>query len=103
MKLSNYTIFVITLTILIVVVITATTINISEQHEDKQIYAVHSKVEYYAKRCYLEGKCSGEVTLQSLYDLKYLNEQVVNPVTREVINPSLKINYTDNKIVIDWQ
>ena len=102
MKVSNYTIFVVTLTILIVVVITATTINLTENHEDKQIYAMQSKVEYYAKRCYLEGKCSGEVSLNKLYELKYINDQVVNPVTKEVIDSNLKINFVDNKVVINW-
>lgn len=100
-KISNFNIILLTLVILVVLVVTKTYITVNERHEEKAIYAMESKVEYYAKRCYLEGNCSGTISLQDLYDKGYLNE-VVNPVTSEVINSNLKINYVDDEIKIDW-
>lgn len=102
MKLSNYTIFICTIIILVVLIITTTTIKLSDDHEKKQIYAMQSKVEYYAKRCYLENKCSGEITLDKLYELSYISEEVVNPVSREIIRHDLPIKYENNKVVINW-
>jgi len=100
-RISNFTIFIVTIILLAVIVVTKTSFVLNEHHEEKALYAMHSKVEYYAKRCYLEGKCSGSITLQTLYDLGYLKE-VINPINKEVINSNLVIDYIDDKVVIDW-
>ena len=101
-RISNTFIIVITFLIITTFIITKTIILINENHENKQIYAMKSKVEYYAKRCYLEEKCSGEITLQTLYDNKYITSEVVNPITKEVIDSNLSIKYEDGKVVINW-
>ena len=100
-KVSNFTILFIVLLIIITIVGIFTIIKIQKNHEEKLIYAMKSKVEYKAERCYLEGICKDTITLGILYENKYLTE-VINPVTKEVIDPNLKLEYIDNKIKIDW-
>lgn len=101
MKISRFMIVFSTICILIVVVISVTTMRINDDHEKKLIYAMESKVEYYAKRCFLEEKCHGEVTLEMLYENGYLTE-VSHPVTKEIIDHNIKITFKDNKVTIDW-
>ncbi|MBR6072909.1 MAG: hypothetical protein IKP76_01130 [Bacilli bacterium] len=101
-KISVLWYFVITFAIIGIIIITKTVVVIKDQHEERSIYSMRSTVEYYAKRCYLEEKCNGTVTLQTLYDNEYLKNEVVNPVTKEVINHDLEIKYEDEKIIINW-
>ena len=100
-KVSNFTIIFIVLLVIITIVGIFTIIKIQKNHEEKLKYAMKSKVEYKAERCYLENICKDTITLNVLYENGYLTE-VVDPVTKEVIDPNLNINYIDNKIVIDW-
>ena len=101
-RISNFAIFITTIVIIAVILITQTVVTINNRHEEKLLYAMHTKVEYYAKRCFLEDVCKDNVTLQMLYDNQFLNEEVVNPITKEVIDPNLEIKFEDNKIVITW-
>ena len=97
-KISNFLIFSITLIIILVIVITNTIITMDRRHNERSIYAMESKVEYYAKRCYLESVCTGSITLNDLYT----NDEVINPVTKEVVDKNLVINYINSQIVINW-
>lgn len=101
-KISNFFIFISTICILTIIVITDTTIKINEHHEEKLIYAMESKIQVKAKRCYLENKCNGVVTLDYLYKNNYLDE-IVNPVTKEIINPNTTVEYKDNNIIIEYK
>lgn len=101
-KTSNFAIFTMTLCILTLIVIVSSSIKINDIHEEKLIYAMHSKVEYFAERCYLENKCTGDITLSTLYEREYLTE-VVDPVTKEIINYDTKISYINGNITIDWK
>ena len=101
-KFSVIWYFIVTFIIIIVIVLTKTVVVMKEQHEERALYSMHSTVEYYAKRCYLEEKCNGTVTLQTLYDNDYIKTEVVNPVTKEVINHDLEIKYENESIVINW-
>lgn len=101
MKMSRFMMIFSTICVLIIIVISVTTMRITDEHEKKLIYAMQSKVEYYAKRCFLEEKCTGEVTLGKLYELGYLNE-VSHPVTKEIIDENLPIRFESNKVIIDW-
>lgn len=93
-RISNFTIFSLTVCALVILIITYTTSKINNDHEQKLIYSMESKIEYYAKRCYLEGNCKKEMTLQELYDKKYLKE-IVDPVTKEVIDSNLVLTYNE--------
>ena len=100
-KIRNFTIISYTICSLVILVVIASIIKISDNHTEKLIYATHSKVEYYAKRCYLENKCEGEITLKHLYDLGYL-DVVVHPKTKEIIDENTKINYNNGQIEVNW-
>ena len=101
-KISNFTILIIALAISAVMIISKTVLIINEKHEERLLYSMHSQVEYYAKRCYLEEKCSGDTTLNTLYENNYIKSEVVNPITKEVLDKNLVIKYIDNEIVINW-
>lgn len=100
-KVSRFTIIIIVISLLVALVITATTIELNQRHEERLIYAMETKIEYYAKRCYLENNCKDEITLQDLYDRDYLDE-VIHPVTKEILDPTIKIEYIDDKVNIKW-
>lgn len=101
-KISNVFILFGTICILAVIVITRTTMKITEHHEEKLIYATNTKIQVKAKRCYLENKCSGIVTLEHLYKNKYLDE-IINPVTKEVVNKDSTVEFVDGKIIINYK
>ena len=100
-KINNLTIISITLIITFLIIMVASITKISDNHNEKLLYSMQSKVEYYAKRCYLENNCTDEITLSDLYEKNYLTE-VVNPVTKEILDENIKINYIDDKVVINW-
>lgn len=101
-RVSNISIIFFTICVLIILVLLYITNLLNDQHKEKLMYAMESKVEYYAKRCYLENNCEGEITLSDLYERNYLTE-IVNPVTKEVINYDTKIKYENEEIIIEWQ
>ena len=99
-RISNLTIIFFVILALIAVIAVFTVIKIQKNHEDKLMYSMTSKVEYYAKQCYLDEVCKDTITLNVLYENNYLSE-VINPVTKEVISPDLKLEFKDGKIVAD--
>lgn len=101
-KVSNFTILALTVLSLGIVIIIASIVKISDNHNHLLMYSMQSQVEYYAKRCYLENNCTGEIILKDLYDRNYLKEEVVDPVSKEILDENMKINYIDKKIVINW-
>ena len=100
-RISNFTIIFITIFLLIGLVATMTTLRIKAAHEEKLIYAMKSKVEYYAKRCFLENRCADEATINMLYENGYI-EPLYHPVTKEVIDSNIKIRYDGEKVIVDW-
>lgn len=100
-RISNTFIIFITICILTCFIGYKTFIQAKKEHDELLIYALESKVEYKAKRCYLEKKCKGIITLKDLYDKKYL-EELINPVTKEVINSNTSISYNQDKIKVNW-
>ena len=100
-RISNLSIIFFVILALLAVIGVFTVIKIQKNHEDKLMYSMESTVEYYAKQCYLDDICKDTITLSVLYENNYLTE-VINPVTKEVISPDLKIEYKDEKIVVDW-
>lgn len=103
-RVSNFSLIFLSLCCAVVILITVTTIKINNRHEEKLMYATKSKVEYYAKRCYLDKRCENEITLQMLYDNKYLTT-IVNPVTKEVVPSDTTITYDkeNDKIIVNWK
>ena len=101
-KISKFGIFITTLLLLIIVLTTVSIIRLNEEHEEKLIYSMETKIQYYAKRCYLENNCKDTITLKDLYDRKYLT-QVVHPVTKEIVDETTTIVFVNNEIIINWK
>lgn len=100
-RISNFLIFFITISSLVVIIVTKTTIEINKEREEKLMYSLNSKIEYYFKRCRLENRCSNDITLGMLIENGYLSE-VVNPITKEILSEDLKINYVNGETIIDY-
>lgn len=101
-RISNFTILGLTIIGLGIVVIIASIVKISDNHNHLLMYSMQSQVEYYAKRCYVENNCVGEITLKDLYERNYIKEEVVDPVSKEILDDNIKINYVDKKVIINW-
>lgn len=100
-RISNFSIIVMSLVISIVIVITSTTISLTKDRSDLLMYALNTKIEYAFKRCRLENRCSNDITLEMLYENGYLTE-LVNPITKEVIDKNTSINYINGETIIDY-
>lgn len=101
-EVSNSLIISIILLLIVAIIVTKTVMVVNQRHDDKSLYSMKSNIEYYAKRCYLENKCEGTITLNDLYTKGYIRKQVVNPVTKEVLNPNITINYVNDSIVVNY-
>ncbi len=101
-KISNFTILGLTILVLGIVIIIASIVKISDNHNHLLMHSMQSQVEYYAKRCYVENNCEGEITLKDLYARNYIENEVVDPVTKEILDENLKINFKDKKVIINW-
>lgn len=66
-------------------------------HHEKEYLVVHNKIKEAAKKCYLDEKCEGKITLKDLYDKKYL-EPLVDPVTKENMNEKICIEYNKQEV-----
>ena len=96
----------ITITIIIILslIIGVTTYKVLDEHNAKLTLVEEKYIIETAKKCLNEKKCSGsKVTLQTLYNLEYLEMQA-NPVTKKYYSPESYVevneaNYTF--IVVD--
>ena len=61
-------------------------------HQKKEYLVVERKILESANKCYLDGNCTGEITLKILYDKDYLPVQV-NPFTKENMDDEICIKY----------
>lgn len=90
-----------TIIIIVLMIGIPTFINIKKDHEKKLMTVSKNRITDAAKNCFLDNKCTGDViTLQDLYNLGYIDEQV-NPVTKKYYNSNSKIKYENKKIVLD--
>lgn len=102
-KISNWTLILITFIILSIIIIVSTLTAYNKEREEKLIYAMESKVSYQANRCYLENNCKETMTIEELINKKYLTEQIVNPITKEIVDNSTIITIKEDNININWK
>lgn len=69
-----------------------------DNHIDKLYLVVNNKIREEARRCYLDGNCSGKITLKELIDKEYI-DIVIDPVTKEEMDDSLCIKYEDDEVI----
>lgn len=92
----NKKIITITIIIIIVLVSSVTIYKVLKVHNERLITVEEKHIIEVAKQCVNEKKCSGsEITLQTLYDLEYL-ERASNPVTKEFYNPESYVLIEDS-------
>ena len=85
----------VTIIIIITLVIGVTTYKVVDKHNDRLMEVEEKYIIETAKKCLNEKKCSGsKITLQTLYDLEFLDMQA-NPVTKEYYNPESYVEIKD--------
>lgn len=85
----------VTIIIIITLVIGVTTYKVVDKHNDKLMEVEEKYIIETAEKCLNEKKCSGsKITLQTLYDLEFLDMQA-NPVTKEYYNPESYVEIKD--------
>ncbi len=93
-KLSNILII-----IMLICLISLTIYKLNKRHENKLYDVLYSKIEYQAKKCFLDKKCENNITLEELYTKEYLEVQY-DPISKEELNPKTEIKIKDEKIEI---
>lgn len=101
-RISNFSLLSMSIITSLLIIAIASAVKIKDEQNQHAEYAMESKIKYYAKRCYLEGNCQGEITLKDLYDKAYL-EEIVNPLTKEILDESTTLSFFNNKIIINWK
>ena len=80
-----------------ILIISVSVYKAEKKHKERLMYVINTKIKEAAKLCYLKEDGKDEITLQDLYDKKYL-EELVNPVTKEIIDSSMCISYVDEEV-----
>ena len=97
-KKVDYKIILVVLIILTIIILTS--YKIIKNRENRLYDVLYSKIKYAAKKCYLNHDCTDSITLNDLYEKGYLDEQY-DPITKEQLNKDLKIEYKEDKIIIN--
>lgn len=95
-KLKSKNIIIITIIILGIGILAGTIYKVTKIHQNRLVNCMIDKVEINALKCYREDNCKETITLQELYDLKYIDE-VVNPITKEIYPSNTTITIENNK------
>ena len=70
------------------------------KNREERLYSVlYGRIEYAYRSCYLKKECSDSITLNDLYEKEYLKTQY-DPITKEMLDPNIKITYKDNEVKI---
>lgn len=86
--------------IIIIILLSITVYKIINTREKKLYEVLYKNIEYQAKQCFLKNDCKDKTTLKELYNLKYLEKQF-DPVTKEILDENITIEYKDDKIIIN--
>ena len=93
-KLNHIIYFIAGISIIILVI---SAYKAEKNHENKLYYVLHKKIKETALECYLKAECTGQITLEDLYQKKYL-EELFDPVTKEKLDNSLCLEYTNEEV-----
>lgn len=68
-----------------------TTFRVNDEHREKLLLVSKGKIEYAARKCYLDETCTGEsVDLGFLIKKGYIDKQV-HPLSKEYIQDNLNV------------
>ena len=90
---------IISLIIILIVLISLTGYKLNKRHEDRLYNVLYSEIKYQAKKCFLDKKCENNITLDELYEKKYL-EIKYDPISKEELDKNIKIKVSNEKIEI---
>ena len=85
--------------VLILLVFGSTIYKVIKRHNERLYEVLYSKIEYQAKKCFLEEKCEKEIILNDLYNKGYLEIQY-DPISKEELNKNIKIEITGEEVII---
>lgn len=85
--------------IILIVLVIMTIYKLNKRHEDKLYDVLYSEIKYQARKCYLKSDCKKNITLNELYEKKYLTIQY-DPISKEELDKDLKIKIKGEKIEI---
>ncbi len=93
----NKRIICITIVFILLLISIPTTYKVIKNHHNNLYKAVNEKIIESAKRCYYDEVCTDStVTLEFLYENKYLNSKMNDPVTKEYYNESSYVKKDNN-------
>ena len=98
-NMNNKKVIGLTIAILAGIMIIPTIYKIHEEHNRRLLLVVEKEFHYYAKQCFYKDDCGSIVTLGELYDLKYLEEKLTDPVTKRYYNEDSYVDLEKNEIV----
>lgn len=94
--MSDKKIFSITIFIIVIPILGVTLHGVYKNHQEKLMLVSNKRIIEAAQKCYLEQKCLDEkITLEKLYEEKYLEEES-NPITKEIYNYSSYVQLNDS-------
>ncbi len=84
MENSSKKVIILTIFIILDMIVATTVYKVYQDHQDKLILVVEKEFAYQATKCSREDKClNSEVTLKELYDLKYIENKLVEPKSKK--------------------
>lgn len=83
MNINKIVIYITTISIILIVAL-PTLYKVIKQNHDRLYLVSEKDIIESAENCYFDSKCSKKVTLKELYDNKYLEKGMIDPVTKEV-------------------
>lgn len=97
--MNNKKIITLTLFIIAGMVIVPTIYKIYKEHNNNLVLVVEKEFAYYAKKCYNEDKCQNKtIYLKELYENKYLEERLTNPLNKKYYKEDSYINLETQEI-----
>jgi len=94
---------VITLTIFVIlgIIIVPTIYKIYDNHQKQLIIVVQKEFYYQAKKCYNASLCEKKVSLKDLYEHKYFQDKLTNPITKKYYEEDSYVNLETNEIKLN--
>lgn len=94
---TNKIFIIVTIFIVIMLVATPAFVNVYNKHRILLYNSVIDNCKYQALKCYREDNCGTVITLQELYDLKYM-ETLVNPLTKEIYDSNTTLTIDEGRV-----
>ncbi|MCM1052744.1 MAG: hypothetical protein NC483_02035 [Ruminococcus sp.] len=88
----------VTVVIILGMIIVPTIYKVYLNTNDNLIKVVEKEFGYYAKKCYNEDRCESTVYLKDLYDNKYLEEKLTDPISKQYYSDKSYFNLLNGEV-----